>query len=57
MLQVEQILQERYQIKQQLGQNAGRQIWLAQDFAKQPAEPVCAFISVNVLAIWLNTTE
>ena len=40
MLQVDQILQERYQLKQQLGQNAGRQTWLAQDLAKQPAEPV-----------------
>jgi serine/threonine protein kinase len=40
MLQVGQILQERYQLKQQLGQNAGRQTWLAEDLAKQPAEPV-----------------
>jgi serine/threonine protein kinase len=40
MLQVEQVLQERYQLKQKLGQNAGRQTWLAEDLAKQPAEPV-----------------
>jgi serine/threonine protein kinase len=40
MLQVEQVLQERYQLKQKLGQNAGRQTWLAEDLAKQPTEPV-----------------
>lgn len=40
MLQVGQILQERYQLQQQLGQNAGRPTWLAEDLAKQPAEPV-----------------
>lgn len=31
MLQAEQILQGRYQLKQKLGQNAGRQTWLATD--------------------------
>ncbi|NEP56733.1 MAG: protein kinase [Symploca sp. SIO2G7] len=31
MLQVEQILQKRYQLKTKLGENAGRQTWLAQD--------------------------
>ncbi|GAB4172039.1 MAG: serine/threonine-protein kinase [Coleofasciculaceae cyanobacterium] len=40
MLQVEQVLQERYQLKQKLGQNAGRQTWLAEDLAKQPTESV-----------------
>ena len=29
MLQTEQVLQSRYQLKRQLGQNAGRQTWLA----------------------------
>jgi serine/threonine protein kinase len=33
MLQAEQILHERYQLKQKLGQNAGRQTWLADDLA------------------------
>lgn len=40
MLQPEQILHHRYQLKQQLGQLAGRQTWLAQDLAVQPAKPV-----------------
>lgn len=40
MLQVGQILQKHYQLKQQLGHNAGRQTWLAEDLAKKPAEPV-----------------
>jgi serine/threonine protein kinase len=31
MLEVGQILQDRYQLKQKLGQNAGRQTWLAED--------------------------
>jgi len=34
MLQAEQILQNRYQLKQQLGDNAGRQTWLSQDLEK-----------------------
>jgi serine/threonine protein kinase len=40
MLQAEQILQERYQLKQQLGNNAGRQTWLAVDLATQTKEQV-----------------
>src|SRR5919199_2963081 len=40
MLQAEQILQERYQLKQQLGNNAGRQTWLAVDLATQTKERV-----------------
>lgn len=40
MLQPEQILDNRYQLKQQLGQLAGRQTWLAQDLAVEPAESV-----------------
>jgi serine/threonine protein kinase len=35
MLQAEQILQNRYQFKQNLGQNASRQTWLAQDLRTQ----------------------
>jgi serine/threonine protein kinase len=47
MLQGSQILQERYQLKQQLGRNAGRQTWLATDIAASPAEE---FAIVKLLA-------
>ncbi len=40
MLQPEQILHDRYQLKQKLGQNAGRQTWLAEDLQTIPAESV-----------------
>jgi serine/threonine protein kinase len=40
MLQAEQVLQERYQLQQQLGQNAGRQTWLAADLSESPAQLV-----------------
>jgi serine/threonine protein kinase len=40
MLQAEQVLQKRYQLQQQLGQNAGRQTWLTKDVGKSPAQPV-----------------
>lgn len=40
MLQAEQILHERYQLKQKLGQNAGRQTWLAEDIGVSPAQSV-----------------
>lgn len=40
MLQVEQVLQGRYQLKEKLGQNAGRQTWLAEDLQSKPAEQV-----------------
>lgn len=35
MLQAEQVLYERYQLKQKLSQNAGRQTWLCEDIATQ----------------------
>jgi serine/threonine protein kinase len=38
MLQAEQVLQERYQLKQKLGHNAGRQTWLAEDLQASPPE-------------------
>jgi serine/threonine protein kinase len=38
MLQVDQMLHDRYQLKQKLGQNAGRQTWLAENL--QNATPV-----------------
>ncbi|MFB2978557.1 serine/threonine protein kinase [Microseira sp. BLCC-F43] len=40
MLQGLQVLQERYQLQQQLGRNAGRQTWLAADIKASPAESV-----------------
>lgn len=40
MLQPEQILHERYQLKQRLGKNAGRQTWLAEDIGVSPPESV-----------------
>jgi serine/threonine protein kinase len=40
MLEAEQVLQGRYQLKQQLGNNAGRQTWLAVNLATQTKEQV-----------------
>ncbi|MBE9225523.1 serine/threonine protein kinase [Phormidium sp. LEGE 05292] len=40
MLQVEQVLQGRYQLKEKLGHNAGRQTWLAEDLETKPSEKV-----------------
>ncbi|GEM_PF-319378 len=40
MLKPTQILQGRYQLRQQLANNAGRQTWLAQDLNSSPPEPV-----------------
>jgi serine/threonine protein kinase len=52
MLQAEQVLQGRYQLKQQLGNNAGRQTWLAEDLAVEPSSdsaPVPALVIVKLL--------
>jgi serine/threonine protein kinase len=40
MLEVEQILQDRYQLQQKLGHNAGRQTWLACDLKNSDRQPV-----------------
>ncbi|HEY9872436.1 MAG TPA: serine/threonine-protein kinase [Candidatus Obscuribacterales bacterium] len=40
MLQAQQILSDRYQLKQKLGQNAGRQTWLATDIGASPQQEV-----------------
>ncbi|MBW4576659.1 MAG: serine/threonine protein kinase [Aphanothece sp. CMT-3BRIN-NPC111] len=40
MLQAEQVLNERYQLKQKIGQNAGRQTWLATDIGVLPEQLV-----------------
>lgn len=47
MLQAEQILHNRYQLKRKLGHNAGRQTWLAEDIEVSPAESVI----VKLLAV------
>lgn len=40
MLQASQVLQGRYQLQEKLGQNAGRQTWLATDLGASPSERV-----------------
>jgi serine/threonine protein kinase len=40
MLQAGQVLHNRYQLEQKLGQNAGRQTWLAADLHATPSESV-----------------
>ncbi|MBD2042346.1 serine/threonine protein kinase [Microcoleus sp. FACHB-672] len=40
MLQAKQVLNERYQLKNKLGNNAGRQTWLAEDLTTSTKEPV-----------------
>ncbi|MEW6497829.1 MAG: serine/threonine-protein kinase, partial [Cyanobacteriota bacterium] len=40
MLQAEQILKQRYQLKRKLGHNPQRQTWLAEDIGVSPAETV-----------------
>ncbi len=40
MLQTEQVLQSRYQLKRQLGQNAGRQTWLAKKLDEKSSQLV-----------------
>jgi serine/threonine protein kinase len=40
MLQTQQLLQQRYQLQKQLGNNPHRHTWLAQDLATQPKQQV-----------------
>ena len=40
MLEAGQVLHDRYQLEQKLGQNAGRQTWLATDLHATPSESV-----------------
>ena len=55
MLEAEQIFQQRYQLKQKLGQNAGRQTWLASDISIQPAETVILkFLAFGEQSQWDN---
>ncbi|HAG85049.1 MAG TPA: serine/threonine protein kinase [Cyanobacteria bacterium UBA12227] len=46
MLEAQQCLQGRYRLQEQLGQNPGRQTWLAQDVGVSPEE----FVIVKLLA-------
>ncbi|MEJ1934442.1 serine/threonine-protein kinase [Nostoc sp. NIES-2111] len=48
MLQLEQILHDRYQVQRQLGNNGIRQTWLAKDL--QAADPENALVVVKLLA-------
>ena len=52
MLQAQQVLQERYQLIQKLGQSCGRQTWLAVDLATQLSRDnsLPAFVIVKLLA-------
>jgi len=53
MLQAEQILQQRYKLKQKLAQNAGRQTWLVEDISIQPAKTVIIkFLSLSEQFQW-----
>lgn len=40
MLQLPDVVHQRYQLQQKLGQNASRQTWLAMDLSAQPSQPV-----------------
>ncbi|MFP4124925.1 MAG: serine/threonine protein kinase, partial [Coleofasciculus sp.] len=40
MLQLPDVVHQRYQLQQKLGQNASRQTWLAMDLLAQPSQPV-----------------
>ncbi len=53
MLQPEQILDQRYQLKQKLSQAPGRQTWLAEDISLQPPE----LVVVKLLAFGAGTTQ
>ena len=57
MLETEQILQNRYQIKQQLGENAARQTWLATDLENsdsQNAQVVVKLLCFGGQVQWEN---
>jgi serine/threonine protein kinase len=53
MLQPEQILEQRYQLKQKLSQAPGRQTWLAEDISLQPTE----LVVIKLLAFGAGTTQ
>lgn len=53
MFQTEQLLQNRYQLKQELGQIAGRQTWLAEDLRTQETV-VVKLLTFNDQVHWEN---
>jgi len=52
MLAVEQVLQGRYQLKQKLGQNAGRQTWLAADLEQPDQLVIVKFLAFEGEVQW-----
>jgi len=53
MLSAGQVLRDRYQLQQKLGQNAGRQTWLATDMqASPPADVVVKLLAFNPQMQW-----
>jgi serine/threonine protein kinase len=53
MLQAEQVLQGRYQLQQSLGQNAGRQTWLAEDrLAELPTLVIVKLLAFSPQMQW-----
>ncbi|MBE9126270.1 MULTISPECIES: serine/threonine protein kinase [unclassified Coleofasciculus] len=53
MLQAQQLIQGRYQLQQQLGQNPGRQTWLAQDVGASPeASVILKLLAFNPTMQW-----
>ena len=57
MLQAQQVLQNRYQLVRQLGNNAGRQTWLAKDLVPQPPRPVVVKLLAFVDPITWKTID
>ncbi len=52
MLQTEQIIQERYQLKQQLGDHASRQTWLVEDLANHHQLAIAKFLAFCPQTNW-----
>lgn len=52
MLQAGQVLHQRYQLQQKLGQNAGRQTWLATDLAAQASMVIVKLLAFNPQMQW-----
>ena len=53
MLQAEQLLNQRYQLKQKLGHNAGRQTWLATDISASPQqEAIVKLLAFSPQMLW-----
>ena len=48
MLEAKQVINERYQLQEKLGKNAGRQTWLAKDLSTEKPQKVV----VKLLGFW-----